>query len=445
MENMTDFKFWEDEVRENLGFVHNIMNDLAFKTLGLCLEDIDVIDDFDPSGNSYQCDYERKYRIAENDFAKIDYIVYAYFYLLVYVYHYESAAFGHEFEDFFQRLLILYVVTELGISQESMDMLLHERLNTYMRLAKNQKEFVKCLREQLVIYLERDFLGNPMSEEYPIISFFEDFDLKVKVGQHSSALMNTLEAFIKSTKTSTISDVDHVKCNIQARSVYSIADLTIDDAANSSEKALIVKYQTTLKELKQKKEKLKNAQELYQSMIGDSTPQSFGARKNVQDAISRISNEIVYLENSLSDIRKSPMIQKMIDRINNPDDQNAENEIDPKTSNPQPIQTEEKAQKESLKDRFQGALGFLGIVLYYLIRIFIAILPFVMIDANFIVTLILISVETFIPLTSIVFWIWGFVCAIMGKQDFLAIMYYIVFAVAWLPFYIQIIKSLFRK
>ena len=73
---MTDFEIWESEVRENLGFSHSRMNDLAFKTLELCLEDIDIIDDFEPSGNPYQCDYNRKYKITENDFSKIDYIAY---------------------------------------------------------------------------------------------------------------------------------------------------------------------------------------------------------------------------------------------------------------------------------------------------------------------------------------------------------------------------------
>lgn len=458
---MTDFELWESAVREELGFAHDKVPDLAFKTLELCLQDIEAIDDFDPAGKPYQCDYDREYKIAENNFAKADYIIYIHYYFLIYIVHYESLSFANEYDDFFQRLLMLYAMSELDISAEDINELLHKRINTYIKLANNPGEFVKRSREQLVIYLERDFLESPFCDEYPIISFFEDVDLKLKVGQHISALMNKLEFFMNKTKDSITSNADHRERNIQARAVRSIADLTIEDAADASEKALLLKYQTTLSQLKQQKEKLKNVQDLYQDMIGDTAPQSFGAKKNIQDSIVRISSQITVLENDLTDIKNNPLIKKIIDRINNQHSSTTEN-LQVQTAEKkqeickQPDNTKErnetkekssqaKEKKESFKERLEGTYGCLGVVLYYLVSSIIAILPFVMIEANFFITLVLISIEIFIPLTSIVFWIWGLVCAIMGKQDFWTMQYYIVFAVAWLPFYIQIIKSLFRK
>lgn len=98
-----------------------------------------------------------------------------------------------------------------------------------------------------------------------------------------------------------------------------------------------------------------------------------------------------------------------------------------------------------LKDSLFSALGTLGIVLYYIAQLIVAILPFVMIGANFFVTLILVIINSVVPFASIIFWIWGLVCAIQGAQDFWAILYYIVFVVVWIPFYISTILSFFKK
>ena len=45
----------------------------------------------------------------------------------------------------------------------------------------------------------------------------------------------------------------------------------------------------------------------------------------------------------------------------------------------------------------------------------------------------------------IVFWIWGLVKAIGGKQDVWAIIYYIVSVVVFLPVFGSIISSFFKK
>lgn len=111
---------------------------------------------------------------------------------------------------------------------------------------------------------------------------------------------------------------------------------------------------------------------------------------------------------------------------------------------------EEKRSKQSdkkfnLKDNFFSALGTFGAILYFILSLVISALPFMMIGGNFFVRLLLITIETFFPPISIVFWIWGLICAIQGVQDIWAIIYYIAFAVLWLPFYISIIASFFKR
>nr|DAP11666.1 MAG TPA: hypothetical protein [Caudoviricetes sp.] len=97
-----------------------------------------------------------------------------------------------------------------------------------------------------------------------------------------------------------------------------------------------------------------------------------------------------------------------------------------------------------LKEKLSDWLGGFGVALYFVITLAISVLPFVMIDTNFILTIIFIGIEDFLPITTIVFWIWGLVAAIKGVQDVWAIIYYIAFAVLWLPYFINIILALFQ-
>ena len=99
----------------------------------------------------------------------------------------------------------------------------------------------------------------------------------------------------------------------------------------------------------------------------------------------------------------------------------------------------------NIKEKLANSLGTLGIILYYIFQLLIYVLPFVMIGANFFVSCFLIFLNMVVPFASAVFWIWGLVCAIQGVQDFFAILYYIVFGVAWVPYFISIIISLFAK
>ena len=105
-------------------------------------------------------------------------------------------------------------------------------------------------------------------------------------------------------KDSSATNTEQKERKLQSRTVRSISDLTMEDAANATEKALLLKYQTTLSQLEQQKEKLKNAKALYQNMIGDTDPLSSGVRKNLQDMLN-MSNQVTVLENELKDIQNS--------------------------------------------------------------------------------------------------------------------------------------------
>lgn len=98
-----------------------------------------------------------------------------------------------------------------------------------------------------------------------------------------------------------------------------------------------------------------------------------------------------------------------------------------------------------MKEKLTSALGTFGSVLYFILRIFVAVLPLVMIHGGWLLTFVLCLVMYFIPATSIIFWIWGLVCAIGGVQDIFAIIYYVCFAVIFLPVFADTLLAIFKR
>lgn len=98
-----------------------------------------------------------------------------------------------------------------------------------------------------------------------------------------------------------------------------------------------------------------------------------------------------------------------------------------------------------MKDKLINALGSVGVILWYLLSLLIAVMPLVMIGASFWLNLLLLAVIQFIPATSGLFWIWGLVCAIRGPQDIIAIIYYVLFVIMFLPFFINTVLNIFNK
>lgn len=98
-----------------------------------------------------------------------------------------------------------------------------------------------------------------------------------------------------------------------------------------------------------------------------------------------------------------------------------------------------------MKEKLMNALGSVGVILWYLLSLLIAVMPLVMIDASFGLNLLLLAIALFIPATSGIFWIWGLVCTIRGPQDIIAIIYYVLFVIIFLPYFINAVFNLFNK
>lgn len=98
-----------------------------------------------------------------------------------------------------------------------------------------------------------------------------------------------------------------------------------------------------------------------------------------------------------------------------------------------------------MKEKLLDALGIFGGIIWFLILGLIAFLPLAMIGGSFWLNLLLFSIVFFFPASSGVFWIWGLVCAIKGPQDVWAIIYYVLFAILFLPFVLSILKGFFKK
>lgn len=97
-----------------------------------------------------------------------------------------------------------------------------------------------------------------------------------------------------------------------------------------------------------------------------------------------------------------------------------------------------------MKQKLIIALGSLGFILYFLISTFVYVLPLLVLDLSFWLFLLFLFVMQFIPISSVVFWIWGLITTIQGQQDAWAIIYYALFAILFLPFFVSTITDIFR-
>lgn len=98
-----------------------------------------------------------------------------------------------------------------------------------------------------------------------------------------------------------------------------------------------------------------------------------------------------------------------------------------------------------MKNKIIDSLGSFGIVIWFLFLLFKNMLPAVMIADSIFIAIGIAVIQEMIPFTSIVFWVWGLVCAITGKQDFFAYVYYIMFAILFLPFILKTVLDFFNR
>lgn len=89
-----------------------------------------------------------------------------------------------------------------------------------------------------------------------------------------------------------------------------------------------------------------------------------------------------------------------------------------------------------------NAFGSFGAILFIILKFLMGILPAVMIADSWWGYILIALAITLIPPTSLIFQPWGLVCAINGPQDVWAILYYIGFAVLWLPLLFSYISDI---
>ena len=101
------------------------------------------------------------------------------------------------------------------------------------------------------------------------------------------------------------------------------------------------------------------------------------------------------------------------------------------------------------KDNLLDTLGGVGLILYFIVSLFVTILPLLMFDMPFwlyiVLSLIIQYVVIHIPFGMEALYIVGLFGAIHGEQNFFAILYYIVFAIVIIPTTIRLIMMIFTE
>lgn len=98
-----------------------------------------------------------------------------------------------------------------------------------------------------------------------------------------------------------------------------------------------------------------------------------------------------------------------------------------------------------MKQKLIDSLGTFGVIIYFIACTLFGILPAIMIGKSLFASLIIVSVQQLIPISSCVFWVWGLFGAIAGKQDLWAYIYYVMFVVIFAPFFISTILDIIQK
>ena len=104
---------------------------------------------------------------------------------------------------------------------------------------------------------------------------------------------------------------------------------------------------------------------------------------------------------------------------------------------------------KKIKDFLLTSMGTFGFVLYFAIAILITVFPLLMFNMPHWLYLVLALLVQFvlinIPFCMEILYIIGLFGAIGGKQDIIAIIYYVVFALMVVPTIIRLIKLLFAR
>lgn len=89
-----------------------------------------------------------------------------------------------------------------------------------------------------------------------------------------------------------------------------------------------------------------------------------------------------------------------------------------------------------MKEKLVAWLGGFGLIIFYILELLISLYPIVMVVNSFDLpswtNFVFIAITYFMPSTTTIFWIAGLVGAIIGPQDILAIIYYILFGIGFI-------------
>lgn len=99
----------------------------------------------------------------------------------------------------------------------------------------------------------------------------------------------------------------------------------------------------------------------------------------------------------------------------------------------------------NLKEKLIDLFGNIGGTLFIVILLIWAVLPIVVLGMPFYVNAIIIAVVFFVPSSSHLLWIAGLIAIIMGPQDIIAIIYYVLFAIRYIPKIILFLNLCFKK
>lgn len=323
-------------------------------------------------------------KILNNGYALFDYTMYCYFVFRARLCESFNRAFVKLYDAYIQKLMSLYFYHFFDIPEKNIDRLISLRATSYDEIAASNPENVLTETLNLLcIFINNDFDNIPESDNLVISSIFDYYELYAKLSNYLPITMNSLDK-----------QAELFEFLENSKNAQNIKNSTTPEIKVNHENA-----QRVIKQYEQKNNHLNNSK------------QSNETTKKKRNVLTRLKTMI----------KKD---KKAYERGT---------EIEYKNS--------DSNQTNSIKERLISSLGCGWILLYYLVRIIVGLLPFLMIDTNFFVNVLLIGINMLVPFASVFFWIWGLVCAINGLQDVWAILYYVVFVIVWIPFYINLIIS----
>lgn len=168
------------------GMPTNEATNLAIQALRVCFDDnqIDALD----KGNE-------ELKITDNPYALFDYGMLSYFVFRAYLCSTFPRKFVELFDGNMQYLMASYFYCFYDIELDEMLKLITSRSDKYEKIVASNissEEMKKQLFDVLMIFLGRDFRGEPLSNYVSIVGLDKEFMLRVKVMSYFSVMMNKL-------------------------------------------------------------------------------------------------------------------------------------------------------------------------------------------------------------------------------------------------------------